>query len=291
MILSFHPCYEADANIICAGREPDEKDLAVIRTAEAVILPQGCRESLYRLSRQHCRHVFPDYDMRFNYPGKTGQARLFRALAVPHPETWPFDDLSDYAQRAGRMPKDGLPLVFKLDWGGEGETVVLIRSAADLEAALSTAAAYERSGQRGFILQRFVPGTHRTLRVAVTGKRLTAYWRIQENLLVFGTSVAHGARIDHDSDPLLRQAGLDLARDFCRRSKINLAGFDLIFENTQSQTRPLFLEINYFFGRTGLGGSDAFYTMLKTEIDGWLEDLGLSLSPAVKNERPDTIGD
>jgi ribosomal protein S6--L-glutamate ligase len=30
------------------------------------------------------------------------------------------------------------------------------------------------------------------------------------------------------------------------------------------------LEINYFFGRRGLGGSDAFYEILKSEIDNWL---------------------
>ena len=72
MILSFHPCYEADSNILCAGRDPDEKDLAAIRAADAVILPQGCREALYLLARQNCSYVFPDYDARFQYPGKTG---------------------------------------------------------------------------------------------------------------------------------------------------------------------------------------------------------------------------
>ena len=65
MILSFHPCFDADRNIICAGRDPDEKDLAAIRAADAVILPQGCREALYLLVRQNCPHVFPDYDARF----------------------------------------------------------------------------------------------------------------------------------------------------------------------------------------------------------------------------------
>jgi ribosomal protein S6--L-glutamate ligase len=30
------------------------------------------------------------------------------------------------------------------------------------------------------------------------------------------------------------------------------------------------LEINYFFGRRGLGGSDAFYEILKREINTWL---------------------
>ena len=31
------------------------------------------------------------------------------------------------------------------------------------------------------------------------------------------------------------------------------------------------LEINYFFGRRGLGGSDAYYEILNREIHNWLE--------------------
>jgi ribosomal protein S6--L-glutamate ligase len=31
------------------------------------------------------------------------------------------------------------------------------------------------------------------------------------------------------------------------------------------------LEINYFFGRRGLGGSDAYYKVLKREIQNWIE--------------------
>lgn len=277
MILSFHPCYEADANIICAGREPDAGDIAAMRAADAVILPQGCRESLYRLSRVHCRHVFPDYAMRFRHPGKTGQARLFREMAVPHPQTWIFDDLSHYHHCSESEQQPAFPLVFKLDWGGEGETVALIRSHADLDRALATAAAYERSGQRGFILQAFVPISNRSLRVVVIGDDLRAYWRIQDQAALFGTSVAHGARIDYHADPLLREQGINLTRDFCRRTEINLAGFDLLFEAGSGGVNALFLEINYFFGRTGVGGSAAFYARLQSAIDAWLSQRGLAV--------------
>jgi hypothetical protein len=67
--------------ILCAGRQPDDSDLAAIRKAEAVILPQGCMESLYRMAREENRPVFPNYDLRFRHPGKTGQARLFQTLS------------------------------------------------------------------------------------------------------------------------------------------------------------------------------------------------------------------
>ncbi|MDL2274680.1 glutathione synthase [Desulfosarcina sp. OttesenSCG-928-G10] len=273
MILSFHPCYGGDTNIICAGREPGPQDIDAIQAADAVILPQGCRASLYALCRKHCAHVFPNYDARFQYPGKTGQARLFQAMGAPHPETWIFPKLR-VCEQVGRIPKTAFPLVLKLDWGGEGEAVFPVPGPADLDRALETVRAYERSGQSGFVLQRYIPGVTRTLRVVVTGDLLTAYWRVQENADAFGTSVSHGARIDADSDPDLQQMGKHLTREFCEKTKINLAGFDFIPEQTPEGERLLFLEINYFFGRTGLGGSLAFYDRLQTVIQTWLSSLG-----------------
>ena len=72
MILSFHPIIVADENRLCAGRQPDSQDLDAIGNADAVILPQGCSEALYRMARAHCPHIFPNMDIRFDYPGKLG---------------------------------------------------------------------------------------------------------------------------------------------------------------------------------------------------------------------------
>jgi ribosomal protein S6--L-glutamate ligase len=36
---------------------------------------------------------------------------------------------------------------------------------------------------------------------------------------------------------------------------------------------PMLLEINYFFGRKGLGGSKAYYKLLHEEIQAWLAEL------------------
>jgi ribosomal protein S6--L-glutamate ligase len=283
MILSFHPCFEADTNLLCAGREPDDKDLSAIRDADAVILPQGCREALYRMARQNCHHVFPDYDARFQYPGKTGQAKLFQTLAVPFPRTWVFEDMMHFRRCGAAVLDVGFPLVFKLDWGGEGDTVFLLKAKSDLLRALSKAAAYEQSGQRGFILQAFVPSTNRSLRVVVIGQSQRAYWRIQDDPFVFGTSVSKGAHIDTDADPDLRGKALTLSRKFCRQTQINLAGIDFIFDESgcaRKDSQPLFLEINFFFGRAGLGGSTCFYALLQVEIDKWLAGLGLGVSRA-----------
>ena len=148
MIVSYHPLIEADKNRICAGRKPDGEDLAAIKAARAVILGQGCYRSLYEMARAHCPHVFPNYDARFKYPGKTGQIRLFRTFKAPHPPTEIYADLASfhkkYGDKSGRRPTR-YPLVFKYDWGGEGETVYRLDRSEDLQKVLTQTAEFEKS--------------------------------------------------------------------------------------------------------------------------------------------------
>jgi ribosomal protein S6--L-glutamate ligase len=265
--------FEADKNIICAGREPGADDLAAIKAAEAVILPQGCRRSLYEMARDNCRHVFPDYEIRFKYPGKIGQMRLFQKSGTAHPHAETYLSLENFRQQYGDDPKEiafELPCVFKFDWGGEGETVFLINTRQDLRKVLQKAADFERSGQKGFLLQEYVPTEGRTLRVAVIGRTLISYWRIQENADNFLSSVSRGARIDAISEPERQDAAKGFVKNLCKKTGINLAGFDVIFAPLAEYIKPLILEINYFFGRRGLGGSNAFYEILKNEIHNWL---------------------
>jgi ribosomal protein S6--L-glutamate ligase len=277
MILSFHPIFEADRNIICAGRPPDESDLKAIRKARAVILPQGCRLDLYRMARENCGHVFPDLRVKFDYPGKLGQMRFFRENRVPHPLTFGFESLNAFEQDG--FPEDlAYPLVFKFDWGGEGETVFAVPSESRLVELLEMARRFEASGQRGFLLQEMIPGTNRSLRIAVVGRRLVSYWRVGDEKKAFGTSLSRGGLMDHQSDPRLQAAARDAVAALCRRSHINLAGFDLIFgpqSPAGAAARPLFLEINWFFGRRGFGGSEAYYRLLMGEIEAWIDGLNL----------------
>ena len=273
MILSFHPCFDADTNIIVAGRDPGPEELEAIQSASAVILPQGCRESLYQMATENCTHVFPDYSLRFAYPGKTGQAALFEKQNVPFPQTIIYRSLDDFSRQQS-PDSDPLPLpppfVFKFDWGGEVQTVYLINSRKELVDKLYQAAEFEKSGLAGFILQAYIPHGRRSLRVAVINQRLISYWRVQPGRDAFGTSVAAGAEIDHDADENLQELGRETTRALCAQTGINLAGFDIIFDSSAPGPAPLFLEINYFFGRTGLGGSDAFYQLLIPEIEAWL---------------------
>ena len=278
MIVSFHPLFEADKNIICAGREPNAEDLTAIQTARAVILPQGCRQSLYEMARNNCNHVFPNYNARFDFPGKIGQTRLFRETNTAHPQTELYPSVAAFKQRhgedSGAIPL-ALPCVFKFDWGGEGQTVYLITSSDDLEKRLHQAVGFENSGQKGFLLQHYVPANGKTLRVNIIGQKTISYWRIQQDSNEFISSVSKGARIDSAFQPELQKAASALVNDFCVKTGINLAGFDVIFTSKGKTMQPLLLEINYFFGRKGLGGSQAYYKILKKEIYAWLQQLNL----------------
>ncbi len=275
MILSYNPVIEAGKNRLCAGRLPDEDDLAAIRRAEAVILPQGCSEALYRMARENCAHVFPNLDVRFDYPGKCGQIRLFREFQVAHPTSAPFASLADHHARPPALP---LPVVLKLDWGGQGETVFKVNDTAEMARALARVAACEATGQSGFLVQEWIPDGGRSLRVTVVGRRRICYWRIQPDPERFGASLAAGGRVDADADPNLQAAARAVVDHFCRRTGLQLAGFDLLFDTrrlAQGRIEPLMLEINYFFGRAGLGGSEGYYRILQEEVTAWLAQSGL----------------
>ena len=277
MIVSFHPLFEADQNIICAGRDPEASDLAALKAADAVILPQGCRQSLYAMARNTCDYVFPNYDARFRYPGKIGQIQLFQDTRTPHPETVTYPALDSFYRHCSadlnRLPFQ-FPFVFKLDWGGEGDTVYFIPSFEILQQVLQHVEIYEKSGQKGFLIQKYIPN-HKTLRVVIIGCRLITYWRSLENQNGFLANLSKGATIDFESDPDLQANAIASIKDFCNKSGINLAGVDVIFSAEENDAPPLLLEINYFFGRKGLGGSQDYYTMLHAEIRTWLESLNL----------------
>jgi len=280
MILSFHPCFVGDKNLLCAGREPGAEDLAAIKASDAVILPQGCYPSLYEMANNHCPNVFPNFNARFKYAGKVGQAQLFKETNVEHPKTETYLSIDDFFEHSRncstRLPFD-FPFVFKLDWGGEGNQVYLIESYEKFETALRIAKSFEKSGQTGFLLQEYIPSQNRSIRVAVIGRTLISYWCIQKNIRRFGTNLAKGAVVDSDVDKDLQSFAVSSVQDFCKKTGINLAGFDVLFSSEAEVNTPIFLEINYYFGRRGLGGSEKFYEILNAEINRWLDNLGLAL--------------
>ncbi|MBW2367211.1 MAG: hypothetical protein JRH15_04930 [Deltaproteobacteria bacterium] len=282
MILSFHPIIVGDENRLCAGRRPDGRDLSAIRAADAVILPQGCYPVLFEMVRQNCAHFFPDYTCRFDYPGKISQSELFRKLEIDHPDTQAFTSLETFYHRYDRRldcARLQFPLVFKFDWGGEGHGVYRVDDPQQLLNLLDKAAESEKTGQSGFLLQRLIPDGGRALRVVVIGETILSYWRVQSDENQFCANLATGATIDSTGLPGLQQAGRKAARLLSGCTGINLAGIDFLFDTTVSQadskSTPLILEINYFFGRRGIGDSNTYYTLLRSEIVKWLQSIHL----------------
>lgn len=269
-VLSFHSCIEADLNIFCGGRSPTKDDEAAIKAADAVILPQGCKENLYLLARRNCEHVFPNYDAFFKYPEKTGQAALFSEQNVAAPLTEIFHNLAAYK---GAAPDGGFskPFVFKLSWGGEGRNVFLIKSPDDLQNALELAGYWERRGKEGFLFQKYIPTGGRSLRIVVIMNKLVSYWRVGERPDSFYSNISKGATIDSDAFPEQQEAAVRVLQGFCKKTGINLAGFDFLFHAEEEKPLPLFLEINYFFRTKGLGGHDSYLKLLEKSIREWLD--------------------
>jgi len=288
MIASLHPCIEKDLNILCAGRSLTAGEKKRLAKAQAVILPQGVTAEVYQECRRLVPRVFPNYDLRFGWEGKVGDALLFDFFQVVHPKTLAFRDPESFWKTYRDLDfvpplLSGYPLVFKGNSGGEGEMVFLIHSHQELLDKMSLLESPVPEG-RGFVLQERIDHGGRDLRVVVLYDRLLAYWRVQPSPEKIQTNLAEGGTIDFKSDPRLRQRGIEAVRRFCRRSGINLAGFDIVFNRDRDPDRPQFLEINYYFGRKGLGGSLRFYELFQQAADRWLAD-GDGSDPGVPNSR------
>ncbi len=273
MILSFHPCIDADTNIIVAGRAPGPEEASLIKQADAIVLHQGVRQDLYDLCRSHCRRIFPNHDHRFQHPGKIGDTLLFRNLGLPHPKTALFRNVADYRQffppERNRFPFP-LPFVLKGNSSGEGHMVFRILDGQQLQSILEQLSAMENSGMQGFIAQQWISHRGRDVRVVVLYDRLFSYWRVQNDPKQFLTNLSAGGVIDHRSDLNLLRKAEEMVRYFCRKTGIDLAGIDLMFDENDRSCQPLLVEINYWFGRRFFGSSEAYYVELKKAVRRWL---------------------
>ncbi len=269
-VLSYHLLIETDNNRV-SGRI-DDTEITEIKRADAVILPQGCKKALYEAAAKNCSHVFPNYDAFYSYPGKIGQIRLFQKFKVPHPASHIFVDLNSYKKKFGSPPLV-YPVVFKFSWGGEGKNVFLLENDGDLAECLRLAEKYEKQGQKGFIIQEYIPVNGRSLRVVAMANKFVSYWRCHKEQDGFYSNLARGAVIDRDFQPEMQKAARRELKNFCVQTKINLAGFDFIFDPRAAQPVPLFLEINYFFRTHGLGGPDGYLQLLTEAIIEWLGEI------------------
>ncbi len=267
MVVSFHPSVPGDRFFWARGRVTEEV-AAVLRSAAAVILPPTVSRELYWLCRGLCPNVFPNYDARFRGEGKVGDTLLFWALSVPHPKTVVCPRVEslvgDHPEMGSTPGVPPFPFVIKGSAGGEGSQAWLVRSAEDLEEVLGLLKGLERRGQYGFVVQEFIEGLDRDLRVVVVGEHMEAYWRCGSG---FHNNLARGGELDRCSDTHLMELGMDAVRGVCRRTGINLAAFDVAFRPGGQE--PLLMEINYTFGLKGIGAG-RFAELLNREVERWL---------------------
>ncbi|MBN1102056.1 MAG: hypothetical protein JXL84_01440 [Deltaproteobacteria bacterium] len=278
MILSFHPCFAADAQIILGDREITREDLSLIEDAEAILLPQGCPVTLYRAVETCPGVVFPNYDMRFRYTGKRGQSVLFERMGWPHPATMRWGsvrDFRDYLRHSGDLPHR-MPFFLKRDLSHEGTGVYLIGEMTRIEFVLRE---IERCGDSGFISQDCIPCDGNVLRVVILGRKALSYWKRPERADELVISAGRNAWIDTQWREDLQEKGRAEALRFSEESGINLAAMDFVFSTADPAPRPLILEINYYFGRRGLGGSLRYYRLLYDAIHEWLIEQGIDPGP------------
>jgi len=278
MILSFHPCFVADVQIILADRKLGAGDRRLIRAADTIILPQTCSFALYEACSSSKAQVFPDYALRFKYPGKAGQSVLFQKLKIPHPATKRWPSVKEFRAylKVENGPPHEIPFFFKTNRSHEGEGVLPVTDKKSLEIAL---ARLEKGGSGGFISQEMIPCGGNVLRAVMLHKEIITYWKRPGKPNELITSVSGGSRVDKKWKPKLQEQGRARAQWICEKTGINLAAFDFVFNLGDTAPQPFILEINYYFGRKGLGGSLRYYRLLLKAIQEWLKEKGADARP------------
>lgn len=244
--VSFNPAIPMEENLP-AFMEVDDDIGRLLAGAEGVVLPAYVSPWRYAAITAWARNWFPRLDVRFAFGGKAKQTALFREKGVRHPETIVFSRPADVLiclDRSGGSPW-GYPAVLKGDSGGGGSRVFPVYGRRDIEKHLD-----DLPGDEPVLLQRWVEHGGRDLRVVVYGEITVDYFRVGDGR--FYNNICRGGRIERRLWPEDRSRGVDAVKSFCRQTGIDVAGFDLMFPDTGP---PVFIEINFNFGRKGLGGS------------------------------------
>ncbi len=281
MILSFHPCITADRQVILGSRDPGPEDLSLIARAKAIILPQSCKGDLYRACKNSSAVLFPDYDTRFAYPGKVGQSLLFRKQGLPHPNTLAWNSVADFRKAYRESSPHRMPFFLKANMSHEADGVYFVEDNRSLESALECLSKENGSVSSDFISQEFIPAEGNVLRAVILEEEIILYWKRPERPGQIITALGKGAKIDKLWRMDLQEKGRVQAQRLSTATGINLAAVDFLFPLTEDDPQPLFQEINYYFGRRGLGGSLNYYGMLFKAIKKWLLKKGIE-STSVK---------
>ncbi|MFP4037885.1 MAG: RimK family alpha-L-glutamate ligase [Desulfobacteraceae bacterium] len=260
--VSLHHRIRLDQNLPPLG-PLDTESVRLISGAAGVLMPKYTSPTRYREVASLASTHFPNLSARFTHRGKARQIELFRALGIPHPRTAIYLSPQDAAaDRHRNGPAVRLPFVLKGDAGGGGSAVFPIRSRTDFLEAL------EILPQDGPVLvQEWIENQGRDLRVVRMGGLVKSYFRVGG--ACFYNNVSKGARIDFDLRPDQQKEGRAFALDLAVKAGIDVAAFDVMFPARGGP--PLLLEINFLFGRKGLGGLKGYEQMFRAAVWDWMD--------------------
>ena len=263
-ILSFHPLVDGDFNF-WAFSAVEKSLLEAFSLAKVVVFPQVFPEVLFRYAQRRGLFFFPDYRVRFDFPGKDGQFFLWQALGLPSPETVFVPKLAAFGDHPNStsLSLPSFPFVVKTTDEHEGQGVFLVEDEASWKKALSYLKARERAGRFGFLLQEYLPSPY-DLRVVVIGRELIPCWRKKEE--GFKSNLAQGGEIIPCPDRRLEAEALALASRLVSETGVNLVAVDFLLK----EGAPVLNELNFVFGRRTLKDFDKLF--LKA-FEAFLKDL------------------
>jgi ribosomal protein S6--L-glutamate ligase len=206
---------------------------------------------------------------------------MFQEFHLPHPETrlWSsVHELREFIREGGSL-SHSFPFLVKANESHEGEGIFVVTGPGRLESVLEILGSWEKTGQSGFISQEMVQTDGNVLRAVVLGKQTITYWKRSNKAGDPVVTISRNARVDGDWRRDLQRKGRFEARRICKKTGIDLAAMDFVFSMEDPDPQPLCLEINYYFGRRGLGGSLNYYRLLHRAIQDWLKDRGLDPAP------------
>lgn len=245
----------------------------LIAGAAGVLMPKYCPPGRYgqvaRLAKSHFPHLAP----RYAYRGKARQIILFRRLGIAHPRTVLYASPEEAERNSGDCPL-ALPFVLKGDTGGGGSAVFPVTSHRAYLDGLAHLPQNEP-----VLVQEWIENAGKDLRVVLMGSRVKSYFRVGGDS--FYNNVSKGARVDHGLQPDKQGEGRRLAIKVARKTRIDLGAFDIMFPVGGGP--PLVVEINFQFGRKGLGGLRGYERMFHSAVREWMgraADSGDGLLPS-----------
>ncbi len=259
--VSLHHQIKLDENLAGIGFL-DEPSINLIKNAAGVLMPKYFSPIRYQYIASIARTHFPNLAPRYNYRGKAKQVRLFRRFNIPHPRTIIFDTAIQARNilRTKQVPFD-LPFVLKGDRGGGGSTVFPISSWEEFEYKI-----IELPLNEPILIQEWIENQGMDLRVVVIGQIIKSYFRLGGES--FYNNVSKGARIDYNLCPGKQKEGIKMAYNLSKFLNIDLGAFDIMFP---VNAPPLLIEINFLFGRIGLGGTKGFNELYIKAVRNWIE--------------------